>query len=234
MNSLIDDNVSINPVIEQSWFNVLKDEFSKDYFISLKKRILEDKKQGFTIYPKGKDIFNAYNLTPFEEVKVIILGQDPYHGAGQAHGLSFSVPNGIPFPPSLRNIFKEMSDDVGVFNTTSGDLTPYANQGVFLLNSFLTVRANEPASHQKFGWETFTDATIKALSDYKSNLVFILWGSFAISKSALIDESKHLIIKSVHPSPLSSHRGFFGSKPFSKTNDYLIKNGIQPIEWGIA
>ncbi len=220
----------VNPKIEKSWAEVLNQEFKKDYFTKLKEFLLEEKKK-HTIYPPGSLIFNAFNTTPFTEVKVVILGQDPYHGPGQAHGLCFSVPDGIALPPSLKNIYKELSSDLGVEIPKMGNLTNWAKQGVLLINATLTVRKGQAGSHQKKGWETFTDAVIKQISDKKNNVVFILWGNYAQSKEKLIDTSKHFIVKSVHPSPLSASRGFFGSKPFSKTNEYLKSKGINPIDW---
>lgn len=222
----------VEPKIEQSWKENLLNEFQKPYFASLKKFLIEEK-QNHTVYPKGADIFAAFDNTPFDNVKVVILGQDPYHGANQAHGLAFSVNDGIIHPPSLKNIFKELKDDMGCDIPKSGNLTLWAKEGVFLLNTVLSVRANEANSHKNMGWESFTDAVIKVLSERKENLVFILWGAPAGAKSSLIDASKHLILKAPHPSPLSSYRGFFGSKPFSKTNDYFLKHNIKPIEWCI-
>ncbi|OHE09665.1 MAG: uracil-DNA glycosylase [Sulfurimonas sp. RIFOXYD12_FULL_33_39] len=222
----------IDPKIEDSWKKILFDEFQKPYFISLKS-FLVDEKKNHTVYPKGANIFAAFDNTPFENVKVVILGQDPYHGANQAHGLAFSVNDGIPHPPSLKNIFKELQDDMGCDIPKSGNLTQWAKEGVFLINTVLSVRANEANSHKNMGWEIFTDAVIRILSYQKENLVFILWGSPAAAKASLIDASKHLILKAPHPSPLSSYRGFFGSKPFSKTNEYLIGHGIKPIKWCI-
>ena len=222
----------IEPKIEESWREVLFDEFQKPYFRELKEFLVEEK-QKHTVYPQGSNIFAAFNNTPFSEVKVVILGQDPYHGVNQAHGLAFSVNDGVPFPPSLRNIFKELQDDMGCRVPKSGNLIKWAKDGVFLLNTVLTVRATEAASHKSRGWEIFTDATIRALSEQKENLVFILWGSPAGAKASLIDAKKHLILKAPHPSPLSSYRGFFGSKPFSKTNEYLISKRVKPIEWCI-
>ncbi len=221
--------------LEASWLKVLGEEFDKEYMIQLKKFLQEEKQAGKTIYPKGSDIFNAFNKTPFDKVKVVIIGQDPYHGPNQAHGLSFSVQKGVRVPPSLQNIYKELSTDIPGFTIpNTGDLTGWAEQGVLLLNATLTVRATEAGSHQKKGWEIFTDAAIKTISDNKEGVVFILWGAYAQSKTALIDGSKHLIIKSTHPSPLAvSHGGFFGSKPFSKTNEYLEKRGEKPIDWQI-
>ncbi|MDB4925224.1 uracil-DNA glycosylase [Mucilaginibacter sp.] len=221
--------------LEASWLKVLDDEFNKDYMLKLKEFLKNEKQAGKTIYPKGSDIFNAFRHTPFNEVKVVILGQDPYHGAQQAHGLSFSVQKGVAVPPSLQNIYKELATDIPGFTIPkTGDLTQWAKQGVLLLNATLTVQAAEAGSHQKKGWEKFTDSVIKTISDKKEGVVFILWGNYAQSKSVLIDENKHLIIKSTHPSPLAVSRGgFFGSKPFSKTNAYLEKQGEKPIDWSI-
>ncbi|MDB5030292.1 uracil-DNA glycosylase [Mucilaginibacter sp.] len=221
--------------LEASWLKVLGDEFNKDYMLKLKEFLKEEKQAGKTIYPKSNDILNAFRHTPFNEVKVVILGQDPYHGARQAHGLSFSVQKGVAVPPSLQNIYKELATDIPGFTIPkTGDLTKWAQQGVLLLNATLTVQAAEAGSHQKKGWEKFTDTVIKTISDKKEGVVFILWGNYAQSKSVLIDESKHLIIKSTHPSPLAVSRGgFFGSKPFSKTNAYLEKQGKKPIDWQI-
>lgn len=217
--------------IEASWKEMLKDEFSKPYFQQISLHIKTEKSQGKTIYPPGSLIFNAFNTTPFDKVKVVILGQDPYHGPGQAHGLCFSVQNGVPPPPSLINIFKELHADIGVPIPDHGNLTHWAEQGVFLLNASLTVRAAEPMSHSKIGWAEFTDAVIKKISAGKKHVVFILWGKFAQEKRVLIDESKHCILRSVHPSPLSASAGFFGCKHFSKTNEYLTGKGIDPIDW---
>ncbi len=221
--------------LEKSWLEVLGDEFEKDYMLKLKQFLTNEKQAGKIIYPKGGDIFNAFAKTPFNNVKVVILGQDPYHGPNQAHGLSFSVQKGVAVPPSLQNIYKELATDIpGFIIPQTGDLTHWAEQGVLLLNATLTVQAANAGSHQKKGWETFTDTVIKTVSDKKKGVVFILWGNYAQSKSALIDESKHLIIKSTHPSPLAVSRGgFFGSRPFSKTNAYLEKEGEKPIDWQI-
>ena len=224
---------SVNPKIDESWKRVLEAEFEKEYFTTLKAFLVEEQKK-YKVYPENKNIFTAYNRTPFESVSVVIIGQDPYHGEGQAHGLSFSVLEGTKFPPSLVNIFKELSDDYGCVTPTTGNLLPWAEQGVFLINSVLTVRANTPTSHRAKGWENFTDATIKAISEQKEGIVFILWGKPAQMKEKLIDSSKHLVLKAPHPSPLSSYRGFFGSKPFSQTNDYLIAQGKKPIEWSLS
>lgn len=200
---------------------------------ALKAFLIEEKKHS-AIFPRGCDIFNAFNTTPFDAVKAVILGQDPYHGAGQAHGLSFSVQHGVKLPPSLQNIFKELVDDIGCSYPKSGDLTHWAQEGILLLNTLLTVRENEPFSHKDRGWERFTDQVIRTLSVEREHMVFILWGAPAGKKASLIDGNKHLILRSPHPSPLSSYRGFFGSKPFSKTNTYLGSHGINPIEWCIS
>ena len=216
--------------IEDSWGKVLASEFEQDYFIKLKEFLIQEK-SNHTVYPPGSLIFSAFNHTPFDKVKVVIIGQDPYHGPGQAHGLCFSVPEGIKIPPSLRNIYKELMSDVGINPPTKGDLTNWAKQGVLLLNATLTVRAHEAGSHQNKGWEQFTDQCIRLVSENLNHVVFLLWGAYAQKKSNLIDESKHLILKSVHPSPLSAHRGFFGCKHFSKTNEYLLEHGAQTIDW---
>ncbi|MDR2906537.1 MAG: uracil-DNA glycosylase [Bacteroidales bacterium] len=216
--------------IESSWLPILGQEFEQSYMASLRNFLQTEQKHSIT-FPPNKFIFNAFNLTPFHDVKVVILGQDPYHGPGQAHGLCFSVPDGIAFPPSLRNIFQEISNDLNTAVPASGNLERWAKQGVFLLNTTLTVRAHTPLSHQNQGWERFTDVVIQKLSDDREHLVFILWGSHAQSKERLIDTSKHMVLKTVHPSPLSAHRGFFGSKHFSKCNAYLTECGITPIVW---
>lgn len=216
--------------IEKSWEKVLQEEFDKPYF----EKLAEQVRQAYalhTIFPPAAKIFNAFNLTPFDKVKVVILGQDPYHGPGQAMGLSFSVPAGVPHPPSLQNIFREVADDLDLPIPISGDLTHWANQGVLLLNTTLTVEAHRANSHGNIGWHYFTDRVIQLISEKRQNVVFILWGSFAQNKVHLIDKSKHFILCAPHPSPLSAYRGFFGSRPFSQTNEYLIKNGIKPIEW---
>jgi uracil-DNA glycosylase len=217
--------------IEKSWKKALKKEFSASYFQSIPLHLKVEKSQGKIIYPPGSLIFNAFNTTPLDKVKVVILGQDPYHGKGQAHGLCFSVPHGVQPPPSLANIFKELVEDVGIPMPQHGNLTHWAEQGVFLLNASLTVRAAEPMSHAKIGWADFTNAVIKTISDQRKNIVFMLWGKFAQEKRMLIDEVKHLVLRSVHPSPLSAHAGFFGCRHFSQANTYLMKNGVDPIDW---
>ncbi len=217
--------------IEESWKKVLHGEFSKPYFQNIILHLKTEKTQGKTIYPPGPFIFNAFNTTPLSKVKVVILGQDPYHGPGQAHGLCFSVQNGVPAPPSLVNIFKELRDDIGMEIPMHGNLTKWAEQGVFLLNASLTVRAGEPMSHAKIGWATFTDQVIKTISAECTHVVFLLWGKFAQEKSTLIDGAKHLILKAAHPSPLSAHNGFLGCRHFSKTNEYLMQQGIPPVDW---
>lgn len=217
--------------IEESWKNVLKNEFSKPYFLEAVTFLKTEKALNKTIFPPGQLIFNAFNTTPFDKVKVVLLGQDPYHGKGQAHGLSFSVPPGVKPPPSLINIFKELNADTGMPIPNHGNLTHWAEQGVLLLNASLTVRENEPASHAKIGWTAFTDAVISKISVEKKNIVFLLWGKFAQEKQVLIDETKHLVLKAAHPSPYSANSGFFGCRHFSKTNEYLMKNGIDPVDW---
>lgn len=221
----------MNVQIESSWNNQLQNEFSKPYFTELVRFLKTEKASGKIIYPKGDEIFRAFEQTPFNKVKVVILGQDPYHNPGQAQGLCFSVPDGIAAPPSLINIFKELHSDIGLPIPHSGNLTKWARQGILLLNSSLTVRKNEPMSHSKIGWEIFTDAIIKLLSDKKEGLVFLLWGGFAKSKRHLIDSKKHFILTAAHPSPLSATNGFFGCKHFSKTNEILTREGKQPIDW---
>ncbi len=223
----------LKPEIEESWKIALMDEFQSPYFSELKS-FLNDEKEKHCVFPKGSEIFAALNHTPLPSVKAVILGQDPYHGDGQAHGLSFSVPKGVPHPPSLKNIFKELSDDLGIPIPESGNLEKWAKQGVLLLNATLTVRKSEAGSHQGKGWEEFTDTIISTISSLRAGIVFILWGKYAQNKQKLIDTSKHFIIKSVHPSPLSVYRGFWGSKPFSKTNQLLIDNGLEPIDWNLT
>lgn len=221
--------------LEESWLKVLSAEFEKDYMKNLKKFLLEEKQQGATIYPKGSDIFNALSHTPFDKVEVVILGQDPYHGTGQAHGLSFSVQKGMVVPPSLKNIYKELEADIPGFKTPKhGNLTQWADEGVLLLNATLTVRAHEAGSHQGKGWEIFTDKIISTLSAQREGLVFLLWGRYAQNKASLIDEQKHTILKAAHPSPFSAYNGFFGCKHFSTTNEILVKKGKKPINWQIA
>ncbi|MGB4293853.1 MAG: uracil-DNA glycosylase [Bacteroidales bacterium] len=216
--------------IEESWKQRLKAEFEKDYFLRLVDFVKEEYRTR-TIYPPGSLIFNAFNLCPFDKVKAVIIGQDPYHGPGQAHGLCFSVRDGVPFPPSLVNIFKEIHDDLGIPVPKSGNLERWARQGVLLLNAILTVRANQAGSHQGKGWEQFTDAVIKILNEEKNNLVFFLWGAYAQNKGAVIDKTRHLVLESVHPSPLSAAKGFFGNRHFSKCNEYLTMHGIEPVKW---
>lgn len=216
--------------IEESWKALLQPEFDKPYFAELI-NFVKSEYARTTVYPEGKNIFNAFNLCPFNNVKVVLLGQDPYHEPMQAHGLCFSVQDGVAFPPSLKNIFKEISDDLGKAEPQSGNLERWAKQGVFLLNSVLTVRAHEAASHQNKGWETFTDSVIQAISDHCDGVVFMLWGGFARSKAKLIDRSKHLILETAHPSPLSVYRGFWGCKHFSKANEWLKSKGKTEIEW---
>ena len=220
----------VDPVIETSWKAALLDEFNKDYFSELKLFLLEEKKK-YRVFHPGQLIFNAFNHTPFNQVKVVLLGQDPYHGAGQAHGLCFSVPEGVQKPPSLINILKELKSDLGIEGSSHGNLTKWADQGVFLLNATLTVRENQAGSHQNHGWETFTDAAIKQLSQRRNGLVFILWGNYAMAKKSFIDTSRHLVLTSVHPSPLSAHRGFFGCHHFSLVNNFLRRHGVDEIDW---
>ena len=227
-----EQNNSINPQIEESWKNILRDEFHKDYFIRLKEFLIEEKKKQI-VFPAGSLIFNAFNHTPFENIKVVLLGQDPYHGPGQAHGLCFSVPNGIQKPPSLVNIFKEIHTDLGIAIPKGGNLEKWANQGVLLLNATLTVRAHQAGSHQKKGWEQFTDAAISAISRERKGVVFLLWGAYAQAKTSLIDQSKHHILTAPHPSPLSVTRGFYGCKHFSKANECLRLDGKTEIDWSI-
>lgn len=214
-----------------SWLAVLSDELHKPYMEALRAFLKEEKAAGKVIYPPSPLIFNAFNHTPFEKVRVVIIGQDPYHGPGQAQGLSFSVPNGIPLPPSLQNIFKEISSDLNIKMSRNGDLTKWADQGVLLLNATLTVEQGKAGSHQGKGWERFTDAAIAALNQHREGLVFVLWGSYAQKKGDMIDANRHLVIKSVHPSPLSAHRGFFGNHLFFTINQYLVQQGQAPIDW---
>lgn len=220
----------MNVRIEESWKQKLTPEFEKDYFIKLTEFVRAEYASK-TIYPPAKLIFNAFDHCPFDDVKVVIIGQDPYHGPGQAHGLCFSVTEGVPNPPSLQNIFKEIMSDLGKPMPANGDLTRWARQGVLLLNATLTVQAHQAGSHQRKGWEEFTDAAIRLLAEEREHLVFILWGAYAQKKGAFIDRSKHLVLASAHPSPLSAYNGFFGNKHFSRTNEYLKAHGIAEIEW---
>ena len=219
--------------INESWKEVLKNEFQRPYFLEIVTTLRMEKNAGKIIYPPGGLMFNAFDTTPFDKVKVVLLGQDPYHGKGQAHGLCFSVQNGVNPPPSLVNVFKELNADVGVHIPAHGNLTKWAKQGVLLLNASLTVRANEPMSHSKIGWSDFTDVVIRKVSELKEHVVFLLWGKFAQEKQILIDETKHLVLKAAHPSPYSATNGFFGCRHFSKTNEYLIQHGIAPIDWSL-
>lgn len=223
-------NKIMNVKIEQSWKDALGSEFNKDYFIKLTDFVRGEYLSGKTVFPEPKNIFNAFNLCPLNQVKVVIIGQDPYHEPGQAHGLCFSVLPPTPLPPSLQNIYKEIESDIGRKSKTNGDLTSWATQGVLLLNSTLTVQAHLAASHSGRGWEQFTDAVIRVLSA-RENIVYILWGSFAQKKAAFVDKNKNLVLKSAHPSPLSAYRGFFGNHHFTRANDYLIQCGKTPIDW---
>jgi len=216
--------------IESSWKSRFREEFEKEYFVGLTEFVKEEYRTR-TIFPPGALIFNAFNLCPFDRIKVVIIGQDPYHGPGQAHGLCFSVRDGVELPPSLINIFKEIESDLGYRPNPSGNLERWASQGVLLLNATLTVRAHQAGSHQRKGWEEFTDSVIRVVNTEKENLVFLLWGSYAQKKGESIDRSRHLVLESVHPSPLSAARGFFGNKHFSRCNDYLKEKGIEPIDW---
>jgi uracil-DNA glycosylase len=219
--------------INSTWKETLQDQFDQPYFEQIVAYLKQEKSQGKTIYPAGPNIFSAFDTTPFDKVKVVILGQDPYHNPNQAHGLAFSVPQGIQPPPSLVNIYKEIKQDVGCSIPTHGNLEKLAKQGVLLLNAALTVIAHTPMAHSKIGWHEFTNAVIKAVSEKKQHVVFLLWGAFAKSKQELIDNSKHLILTAAHPSPLSAHNGFFGCRHFSKANDWLVAHGIEPIDWSI-
>jgi len=227
------DDVSINPQIEESWKKILAGEFQQEYFRELKNFLVEERRQ-YRVYPPGSKIFAAFDFTPFTSVKVVLLGQDPYHGHGQAQGLCFSVPRGIPKPPSLVNIFKELHDDLGLAIPPHGNLEAWARQGVLLLNATLTVRANQAGSHQHKGWEQFTDAAIRALAEQRENLVFMLWGNYAQAKAALVDGHKHCILKAPHPSPFSANQGFFGCRHFSRANDFLVRAGKEPVDWQIS
>ena len=217
--------------MEASWKNVLEKEFSRPYFLQVAAHLKTEKATNAIIFPPGNLIFNAFHKTPFDKVKVVILGQDPYHGPGQAHGLSFSVPEGVKPPPSLVNIFKELKSDIGMTIPKTGNLSLWADQGVLLLNAVLTVRANEPASHAKIGWMDFTNNVIQKISNEKNGIVFLLWGKFAHDKQIFIDATKHHILKAAHPSPFSADKGFFGCKHFSKTNELLMQQGLDPINW---
>ena len=217
--------------IEQSWKDVLSAEFEKDYFKNLTEFVRNEYLSGKVIYPEPKNIFNAFNLCPLDKVKVVIIGQDPYHEPHQAHGLCFSVESGVDLPPSLINIYKEIESDLGRKSITNGDLSSWANQGVLLLNSTLTVRAHSAASHSGKGWETFTDAVIRSVAQNRNHIVYMLWGSFAQKKAEFVSAQENLILKSAHPSPLSAYRGFFGNHHFSRANEYLVANGATPIEW---
>jgi uracil-DNA glycosylase len=219
--------------INESWKQELKAEFTKPYFLEITNFLKTEQKTGKVIFPPGKLIFNAFDTTPFDNVKAVLLGQDPYHGPGQAHGLCFSVQDGVPPPPSLVNIYKEMQSDLGIPVPRTGNLTNWAQQGVLMLNATLTVRANEANSHAKIGWQDFTNTVIKKVSDDKEHVVFILWGKFAQEKQVLIDETKHLVLKAAHPSPFSANNGFFGCRHFSKTNEYLASHGRDPINWAV-
>mgnify|MGYP000063578753 CR=1 FL=1 len=225
--------MQVNPRLNEGWKSRLKKEFGSPYFAELKEFLVQEKAAGHTIYPPGTMIFNAFDQTPFEEVKVVLLGQDPYHGPGQAHGLCFSVAEGISHPPSLQNIFKELRDDLGYAIPKSGNLEKWARQGVLLLNATLTVRAASAGSHQNKGWEQFTNAVIRLLSDEKEGLIFILWGRYAQAKEAMIDTGKHFILKAAHPSPLSAYNGFYGCRHFSKVNEILTNTGRKPVDWRI-
>lgn len=220
-------------VLPANWQHVIGTELNQPYMQALWQFLMEEKAAGKVIYPPSHLIFNAFHHTSFEDVRVVIIGQDPYHGPHQAHGLSFSVPNGVKTPPSLMNIFKEISADLGISMSGNGDLSPWADQGVLLLNATLTVEEGRAGAHQKRGWETFTDAVITALNKYRQGLVFVLWGAYAQNKGAAIDHEKHLLIQTPHPSPLSAHRGFFGQKQFSRINQYLVEQGQAPINWQI-
>lgn len=220
--------------IERSWKEVLKKEFDKSYFFEIVNFLRTEKAVGKTIYPPGQLMFNAFALTPFDQVKVVLIGQDPYHNPGQAQGLCFSVPDGITPPPSLINIYKELNNDIGLAIPRSGNLSKWATNGVLLLNASLSVRKNEPMSHSKIGWANFTDTIISKISEMKEHVVFLLWGKFAQEKQTLIDETKHLVLKAAHPSPYSASNGFFGCRHFSRTNQYLVSHGIDPIDWSLS
>ncbi|MGE0171220.1 MAG: uracil-DNA glycosylase [Oligoflexales bacterium] len=216
-----------------SWQSLLQQEFKADYMIRLKQFLIEECENKKVIFPKGSEFFQALNLTPFENVKVVVMGQDPYHGMGQAHGLCFSVRPSVPKPPSLVNIFKELRSDLGIEPATHGCLEHWSKQGVLLLNAVLTVEMSKPASHQNKGWEVFTDRIVQVLNEQRQNIVFMLWGSYAQKKCSFVDTSKHLVLRAPHPSPLSAHRGFLGCRHFSKANEYLIKSGQAPVDWAL-
>ena len=225
------NNVQVNPQLDESWKLRLAKEFEASYFKELKQFLLAEKDSKYVVYPPGSMIFNAFNRTPFENIKVVIIGQDPYHGAGQANGLCFSVSDGIPPPPSLKNIFKELHADLGFEIPVSGNLEKWADQGVLLLNACLTVRAGQPASHQNIGWEQFTNAVIRLISEEKEGIIFLLWGKFAQQKEVIIDTGKHFLLKAAHPSPFSAYNGFLGCKHFSKVNEILLQTKRTPIDW---
>ena len=219
-------------IFDKAWLDVLQEELESEYFEQIRERLSKERSHN-VVFPKERDVFNAFSHTSFDNLKVVVLGQDPYHGEGQAHGLAFSVPDGVRCPPSLRNMFKELEGDLNIERPTTGNLLPWAEQGVFLLNASLTVRQGMPGSHRKLGWETFTDRVIKKISDHKNHVVFILWGNYAQAKSALIDADKHLVLLAPHPSPLSAYKGFFGCQHFSKTNEYLLLHNISPVDWSL-
>lgn len=223
-----------NVQIEASWKKALEKEFTQPYFAAIKQFLIKEREEGQTIFPPGKLIFNAFNTTPFDEVKVVIIGQDPYHGPGQAHGLSFSVPQGVPIPPSLQNMYKEIHTDLGLPIPSHGNLSHWAEQGVLLLNAILTVRAHQAASHHGAGWEKFTDAAIQRLNRDRDGLVFMLWGGYAKKKGEMIDRGRHLVLTAPHPSPLSAYSGWFGSRHFSQANAYLVSKGKEAIDWRIV
>lgn len=228
------ENATTNVKIEATWKEALNAEFGQAYFQQIVSFLKAAKTEGRTIYPAGSLIFNAFQWTPFDRVKVVILGQDPYHNPGQAMGLSFSVPKGVRVPPSLRNIYQEIENSLGIPAAAHGDLTRWAQQGVLLLNAMLTVEHNQPGSHQKVGWQNFTDAAIRTLSERREHLVFLLWGNFARQKKELIDTSRHLVLESPHPSPFSADRGFFGNNHFQQANDYLQAHDREPIDWAVG
>lgn len=227
-------NKTVEIELHSSWKQRLQQELQSERMRRLKEYLKSEYQQGQTVYPPPQETFAALNMAPFEKVKVVIVGQDPYHGAGQAHGLCFSVREGVPFPPSLRNIFKELSSDLGVAIPSSGSLVKWAEQGVLMLNAVLTVRESQAASHEGLGWEEFTDKIIHLLNEEKENLVFVLWGSYAQKKASFVDRNKHFVIESPHPSPLSAYRGFFGTRPFSRVNSYLKTKGIQEVDWSLS